>query len=94
MTSTLLFRRGARRWPSHDRHQFLQLTYSPFPAFKLEALIDMASNASAGKGKDGKETNMEVDYVFSYRFAITGRFIDLGFRVPITDEEKRKQRQL
>jgi hypothetical protein len=54
----------------------------------------MASNASAGKGKDGKETNMEVDYVISYRFAITGRFIDLGFRVPITDEEKRKRRQL
>lgn len=53
----------------------------------------MASNASPGKGKDGKdgkETNMEVDYVISYRFAAAGRFIDHGFRRTITDAEKRK----
>jgi hypothetical protein len=44
------------------------------PAFNLEALIDMASNTSTRKDKDGNDTNMEVDYVISYCFAATGKF--------------------
>ena len=40
----------------------------------------MASNASTGKDKDGKDTNMEVDYVISYCFAATGKFVNPGFR--------------
>jgi hypothetical protein len=40
----------------------------------------MASNASTSKDKDGKETNMEVDYVICYRFAATGKPLTFGFR--------------
>jgi len=48
----------------------------------------MASNASTGKDKDGKETNMEVDYVISYCFAATGKFVDLGFREPLLTQRR------
>jgi len=54
----------------------------------------MASKASADKDKHGKDTNMDVDYVLSYRFDATGRILDLWLQRTIADAEKRKQTQL
>lgn len=53
-------------------HFLFFLSSSPLQRVKLEALLEMASN---GSGKQEKETNMDVDYVISFRFASAGEFL-------------------
>ena len=48
----------------------------------------MASNVSTGKDKDGKDTNMEVDYVISYRYAATGKLADLSSIEPLLTQRR------